>query len=205
MRALHLSLRGVKVSIFLLSGVSIALVSSATFARPTHAEGLLPTVRCLVQTLLSSGCPDPAQSSSPVVSSPTQASSSSQNTSQTQSTPSQNSTVQSAPQSGGIVQAAPSVETLQTPQELTAMPNVPTQATQNPKAYDYVAFFNTSSSYASPRGQGDGNAFIQPSQEGWKVAGLAWYWWLAILGAITGVISLIRRRYVRRLSVLSNP
>ena len=207
MRAQHLSLREVRGITFLLSGLIVAFISPVAFAKPTHAEGLLPTVRCLVQTVLLTGCPKPipTDTSSPVVS-PTQPSAPTQTT---QSTP-QSTTGNPPASSSGTRLASPApvgsveADTLETPQQLQTMPKV-TQPTRTPHSFDYVAFFNTSSSYASPKTEGDGGGLIVPTQEGWKVAGLAWYWWIAMIGAITGVISLIRRWYIRRASLLSNP
>lgn len=208
MRALHLSLRGVRVSA-LMAGLVAVLVSPVIFAKPTHAEGLLPTVRCLVQTLLLTGCPQPTTpDTTPVVTQPqTQpqtgapAPTSQPSGSSTSPSTSSRNTLQ-APEG---VTTTPEPAVLEVPQQLEVMPKPSTtQNTRTPQTFDYAAFFNTSSNYASPRVEGDGG-FITPSKEGWRVAGMAWYWWITIIAAITGVISYIRRRYVRRVSLLSNP
>lgn len=201
MRALNLSLRGVKVTTFLSVGLMVALVSPVIFARPTHAEGLLPAVKCLVQTLLLSQCSQPVQTNT----APTQQTQN-QVAQPSSSAPSSGTSTQPE-NSGGAVTHSPMASepvALETPPQITNVPTVTAPTAQLPHSSDYVAFFNTSSKYASPQGGGGGNAFIQASQEGWKVGGLAWYWWIAIIAAITGIISYIRHLYIRRLSVLSN-
>jgi hypothetical protein len=212
MRALRLSLRGVRGPTLLLGGLIVAFASPVVLARPTHAEGLLPTVRCLVQTLLLSGCPQPVTVSPSSPQTPAEQPAS-QPQGGTVSEPSSSASSSAAPapqaasssttQPAAPLQAVPSVETLDSPRDIKALPVTPTHPTQNPKSYDYVAFFNTSSPYAASQVKGDSTAFIQPTQEGWKVAGLAWYWWLTIIGAITGGAALVRRLIARRGAELS--
>lgn len=212
MRAFDSSLRGIKIAAFLFAGVATLLVTSNGLTRPTHAEGpLTKTVKCLVNTLLFAPCqvtPDPTSPSSNPSSSQTPpttpASNSSANSAPSGASTSTGSATTGSPQSSQLL-TSPAPLTVDTPKEIAAMPQTPQRSFNNPKSYDYVAFFNTSSPYAHSAVQGDANAFIQPSNEGWKMAGMAWYWWIGIIAAITGAIWGVRQVILRRSTLLSKP
>lgn len=165
-------LRGakIKVIIFLLAACVLSASIVVMNSRPTRAESILYTVTCVVGGLLRYDCPKPAESATPA---PTQhGDTSSQATSPTDS---------STPTS--------SVQTVPVPisfdedlhKELLDLPAVQGVATARLPAHVVQT-----PTYALGRTQQLAtSSAIVASEEGWKILGIAWYWWGLMLG--TGV------------------
>lgn len=74
-----------------------------------------------------------------------------------------------------------------------------------PGGADYVSSLNAYNMYAANSVQGDANGgVLETSQDGWRIAGVAWYWWVALIGLISGVVLHIRRQRIKHDSLLSN-
>jgi hypothetical protein len=192
--------RGMKIISFLLAGLSIALISSASLPQPVHAEGFLSqTVRCLVQTLLFTDCQRQPAPSAPTAS-PAQTQPSEPGASSNSGSPSGSVSKSASPQQPiSHVQPPAALQ----PQTLPDMTEASPEMYVTPQTLNYVAYFNMYSKYATHQGEGASNLFIEPSREGWKVAGIAWYWWAVILIGLTGIIMYTRHWRVRRSSALS--
>jgi hypothetical protein len=67
---------------------------------------------------------------------------------------------------------------------------------------EYGAYFNTYSPYAT-QGMAE-QGVVTRSPEGWKIAGIAWYWWGVGTMIMAGIFFSVRRGILRRNSVLSN-
>lgn len=175
-----------KVTLVFLLTLSIATIFTLLSPRAAHAEGfLLPTVRCVVQTLLADGC----RTNETTPQAPT-----------TQNTPSSNeqSSPPSAPQPAGPTSqqgqstTGPYFEPIPEPQtdtipDIQAAPSTPLSDASHIDESEYVAYFNTYSRYAVQRAQAAPQSaeIVQAGPEGWKIMGIAWYWWL--IGTTAGI------------------
>lgn len=179
------------------------IATTISFPRAAHAEGpLTQTVRCLVQTLLLTGCSEPAAASP----------SSTPQSQPSPAAPSSNagSTPASSPVSKNAQTSQPSSQT----PPLAPLPSEPAESllaitASTPPVYpaaqpfNYVAYFNTYSKYATQQVKGEATTFIEPSKEGWKIAGIAWYWWAVPLSLLAGLGATLKYRQFRRSSALS--
>jgi hypothetical protein len=205
------SLRGVKIYFIILASISLSLFVVLLHPQPAHAEGFLSkTVRCVVGGLLGADCrtvPSLAPTPTPVPTAPAPSA-------PTEPQASQSSNASPAPSSqakAGTVRQ-PSSAQLKTAEpiniELPDTPEVPVLPATNHRT---VSLTNTMS-FAFPYGTGHGQsdtaalsapAAFEPSQEGWRILGVAWYWWVIGTVLTLGVGLLIRRIIKRPLSVAS--
>jgi len=183
--------------------------STLTLLNPqaTHAEGyLFGKVRCLVRTVLLTECPSttaptpaPAPSNTPAP--------------QPSSQPSSGSSVQpSAPTDrGGKGPVSPAVVTPLEAPEVLGDEHAPIQKLQSigttqgdrMSESEYIAYFNAYSPYAVA-GQPTANeaAIVQAGPEGWRILGIAWYWWAMALALCVAIFASVKRIIFRRSSVL---
>lgn len=219
-------LRGVKSANFLLIGIFCVSIISVASSQSVQAENFLSkTVRCLVGTVLTFNCPQPA-ANAPSAPAPSYA----------KPQPNQMPTIQGEPQ-GGQAQAASGASSesaagqadtneasaVPAAGETAADPRSATVATYNaqldpsvhrpieiaylsdaePNPYSGIVFPGAQgqgihfSTYGSPSGvQGVSNfAVVESSRDGWKIAGVAWYWWA--IAAVAGLAFIMYRRYRR--------
>ncbi len=215
MRILRGFEKGTRVTIFLTFALITASSLTIFSPRPASAEGpLLGTVKCLVRTVLLSQCPTtttPAPSTPPSSPAPSPAPSSAP----TPSTPvEQSQSAQQSPASKTQATERPSqvrqfdtIEPIQTslaPYEDIDATTLRTSQVRI-KESDYVAYFNQYSKYAIAGAEQPASieAPITQSTEGWKILGIAWYWWGAIVVISSGIFFSVRKGFLRRNSVLS--
>lgn len=204
------NLRGVKLSTkvtaFLILVLGAASSLTLIHPQPVNAEGyLFGKVRCVVQTVFSRDCEKKVQ---PATEAPQQGGT----TSNTPSTPAQNSGT--APAGGTQATPAPagsaSLEPIEIPEEMQVsyaeleLPKV-TLVTYNSSLNEseYSTYFNTFSPYAVAGAHttaASSEAPVQRSAEGWKLFGIAWYWW-AIAGVAIGVLVVSGRSTVKARSL----
>lgn len=48
-------------------------------------------------------------------------------------------------------------------------------------------------------------AGIQPTDQGWRIAGVLWYWWLLVLGAVVGSAFLVKFTLLKSLFPVAKP
>ncbi|MGH7217840.1 MAG: hypothetical protein ACREGE_00120 [Candidatus Microsaccharimonas sp.] len=206
-------LRGVKVSTKLTAFLLLALGTASSLAiihpQPVNAEGyLFGTVRCVVRTVFNRECEKKAP---PVAEEPRQ------------DTPTPNGSGTAAPQqqagtpAGGQQTPAynsgggTAVEPIEIPEELLTgykefeLPAARTvTAGERVDESEYTAYFNTFSPYAVAGAHTTAainEAPVQRSAEGWKLFGIAWYWW-AIAGLVI-VVMIVSGRSILRARTIS--
>ncbi len=194
-----------KVTVVFVLALTTATTLIIATPRPAQAEGfLLDTVRCLVRTVLVAGCPaEPTSAPAPASSS-------------------QPTTQEAAPASGGSSTGTPQahtkrsyapVETAPITAPDTSVEAYPTlQEVARPGSGDrmteaeYIAYFNAHSPYAVQGAQhaASGEAgLVQAGPEGWKLFGVAWYWWGIAAAFIFALFLSVKHGILRRNSVLS--
>lgn len=213
--------RGMNKITFVLFAFVLSLTITIATPRPTHAEGpLLGKVRCLLETVLLQRC-KPIQTPPSVMPTPEPSPQTGGGGSSRPSSPSTNKPTQ--PDSPKVSQqatpappapASPSPNTaheegITVPRETTEMsPAVkgavaPHASSASFTDADYMTFFNTYSQYAtSTQPQQVSTAPIEASSEGWKVLGVAWYWWAALGLLGVAIFTSIKSRSLRISSTL---
>jgi hypothetical protein len=212
-RALQRVLRGVKNGSYLLAVLSAVSIISIMSSQPAQAESFLSkTVKCLVGPLLMAECKKP--NVAPVEPAPP-----------APQTPANTSPQEPSaqPPAGEVVQ--PTQPAVPTNPRVVPYGTLDSSA-HTPIAIEYtyddgaayspqrVALMTPSSNaahfnaYTGGFGaysevKGTSVSFVEPSNNGWKIAGIAWYWWLALVGLIAGLLGLKRYRRIRKSSVLS--
>lgn len=203
-------LRGIqpvaKVTVVFLFALSLATIFTLLSPRAAHAEGFLyGTVRCVLQTVLTAGC-QPASGATPTLA-PTPAPSSPAPSNSPAHSPTPTQQANSARTS--TQQSTHHYEPL--PQPDTTVPaffggevagSAQLAATQRLDESKYLAYFNMYSEYAMRHAQGGGEV-VQTGAEGWRIAGVPWYWWALGLGVVVASGVVFRRYYLRNSSTLS--
>lgn len=197
-------LRGIQPIVKVTGVFVFVLIAASTLTiltpRPTHAEGfLLGTVRCLVRTVLTAECQKPQTTPAPA---PSERASTQSNSSQTPSQP-------PAP-AGGTKEGVPiDVEPIAPlDPEAAALPAVPdvqgvqTTAANRLDESEYIAYFNAHSPYAVEGQAAASEAVIQAGPDGWKIFGVAWYWWGLVVAACVGIFASVKYRFFSKASVL---
>jgi hypothetical protein len=184
-------LRGAKIMLFLLGFTALVFSLIVLFARPTHAESFLSKTTCGVVGLLGIHCskpvaPEPAPPSQPTP--PQPAPTPSENTSSNQASPTN---------SGSAATPEPISMEVQPITEIPAIPRDQPHYGSLPSSSGYLANAMVLSP-AQKQVLGASSAPLQASGEGWRIYGVAWYWWvIALLGGaglfMAGKLILARR------------
>lgn len=200
--------RGTKLTVFILLAFGIASLLTISHSRPTYAESpsLLGTVRCVLRTVLLASC-QPAVAPTNDSGAPT---SSTPSNSPTPVQPSPSNAPASSPSSTHSTATVPvqSQEVALPEQTIAPYPDMQQVAADAPASQplpqsDYFAYFNAYSPYAVKGAQAAAAPIpIQQSSEGWKLFGVAWYWWGITIAAMVVIFTSVRRHYLRRTSVL---
>lgn len=181
---------------FLIAIVLASLFISVIHSRSANAEGFLDrTLQCIVGVLLGSECKKlPAQSAqetpTPTNSQPAQASPSS---GERQSPQTQNTTgIQSVTKPAQIEPIEVEVK------EAPALPAMPSAAHRGVyTAFDYAKYAFANTYIGGETTSNTASAPVETTEEGWKFWGIAWYWWVVILGTIPVVGFLIKKRLLK--------
>lgn len=222
-RASEYILRRAKTGGFLLSCLMVVSVMSFFSPQSVKAEGFLSrTVRCLFETVLTTECraaTNPTAPTAPAAPAPV-------HTEPTAYPPtSSGSAVQPEPDTP-VQPSTPvmsqSQSSVNNTQAGSALPGI--DATHRPIEVQYIdaegvrrqAFASsfmlpTASggqsyhygSIANASVQGASTIIVQPTPQGWLIAGIAWYWWVIGIVAGTALIMHRRHRRIRVSSVLS--
>lgn len=210
MRILRGSIWGSKVTVFMVLPLLVASVMTMSSPRPASAEGpLLGTVRCLLGTLLAGQCRPVAPTSPTPPASPAQPTAPAPSTGSGSAAPQAPATQPSNESKKRQVQPI-QAEPMPMPEEIPA-PVLPVEPTGEEASAgvamsnaDHLAFFNKYSKYAVAGAQQEAAAAtpVERSDEGWRIFGVAWYWWG--IGAIVpvGLGVLTYRKFLRKYSVL---
>ena len=190
---------------FLLGLLLLPTLIVIATPRPTYAEGLLNGVGCLVRSLLDVNCS--SQPTSPPAN-PT--------TSPPQSTPSSTpAQAQSSPSSPPTSTPTSSSSASVRSQSLAINPTLsaPIADVQpvTPIGSSSGTQFTTNAAYAVPK---IGSSLLQPpydtgntapiqaTDQGWRILGALWYWWLtAIVGLVGSTMILIARTRAPQLAL----
>lgn len=172
--------------------------------RPTHAEGFLYRVTCLVGKHFLKICRDapteqpPAEQNPPAPIQPT---------SSDPPTPA-NTPIQPNPAPASQQVTAPSVVVTNTspPLELeepltTELPVVSLITNDSPPlvAYQFpsgalMSVYGGAQNDSSVLGADSSETpFLEATPQGWRLMGLLWYWWVLILGVVIGAFTFIRK------------
>lgn len=182
--------------------LAVCLVSSFAVIqspRPTHAEGFLYRVTCVVGNYFLKICRDAPTEQVPAEQPP------SSNPSTPANTPAQPNPApasqQVTAQSVVVTNTSPPLE-LEEPEPLTAeLPTIPLITDNAPPL---VAYQFPSSALLSVYGgaQNDSSVlgadssetpFLEATPQGWRLMGLLWYWWVLILGVVLGAFTFMRK------------
>ena len=202
-----------RIPVFFVAALATASLFVTVTPRPTHAEGyLVPTVRCLVNTVFLQKCrpaqtpapettPAPSQTPAPTQTPPAEQSS---NGASSQASPRTYTPV--APVNDAPLDPIELPEGMVTTPEPVKQPTTYYLGNQRIPESEYVAYFNKYSPYAVAGAQQEGMAEVPVarSAEGWKVFGIAWYWWGIVGVAIALFVPSARRGILRKLSALPN-
>lgn len=213
--------RGMNRITFVLFAFVLSITITIATPRPTYAEGpLLGTVRCVLKTVLLQRC-KPAQTPPSVAPPPEQppqkgGGGASQPSSPSTDTPTQPASpntssgrAQTPVAPVGSSSSAPQEVTIEAPREAAEMaPAVKGAAAPHASGAsltdaDYMTFFNTYSRYATAAQPRQVSAApLETSSEGWKVLGIAWYWWGAagLLGI--AILTSVKSHSLRKSSTL---
>jgi len=193
-------LRGTKIAIFLLATTMLSLIMTTLLSRPTQAESFLYKTTCNVVGLLGLQCkttPITPTPTSPAPSTPSEQTPPTAPAESTHETP-------AAPQTTPIqpIEQAP-LETIDVPdQAIQPIADIPTNAT-----YRSQGSTSQFALYASPMITSGNSPEIlgsitptplQPSTNGWKFFGIAWYWVLLALSIIFWIGAGINRQFSDR-------
>lgn len=189
-------LRGAKLSTKFTAFLLLALGTASSLAlvhpQPVNAEGyLFGKVRCVVQTVFNRECEKKVQ---PVAEEPRQGDTTSNGSTGTV----QNS---GATPAGGTNTAQGSaddatLEPIEIPEELQVsyteleLPKATLVKNSSLDESEYAAYFNTFSPYAVAGAHTVAVADespVQRSADGWRLFGIAWYWW-AFAGVAMGAL-----------------
>lgn len=212
MRILRGFEKGTRVTIFLTFALITASSLTIFSPRPASAEGpLLGAVKCLVRTVLLSQCPTtttPVPSTSVPSPAPSPASAPPQPVEQSQPVQQSQRPNTQATERSSQARQFDTIEPIQTSlapyEDINATAAL--RASQGRiKESDYVAYFNQYSKYAVAGAEQPASieAPIAQSAEGWKILGIAWYWWGAIVVILSGIFLSVKKGFLRRSSVLS--
>ena len=208
MRKLRGLYQGRNVTLFLF--LVLATASSLAFinSRSSYAESpsLLGTVRCAVRTVLLTDCPPVAPQAPASQGTPAPA----QSNGTASQTPAQSNRQAPTTNEGNAQEAPVGSETLTTPDttlaSYQAIENIPHANSVGYAINDsnYLAYFNAYSPYARSDGNGvSTSAVVEASSDGWKVLGIAWYWWLVAAVLVAVIIASLRKIKLSKTSILS--
>ncbi len=170
---------------FLLGLLLIPTLIVIATPRPTYAEGLLYKVGCVVKVLLDANCtntkttsPAPAQTTAPpssTTAAPTPSQSGASSTTQAPITTNPSPTA-ALPDMTGLVAPPQLAPDSHTPSVAYALPQI--RATASP----------------SPTGAAAQVAMaLEPTDQGWRILGVLWYWWLLPAAALTAGGIMLKR------------
>ena len=200
-RTLPQGLRGVKISIIALGILGASFLSSIIHSRPASAESFLQkTVGCVTDILALKNCAKssatPATPATPASASNGQGATPAKPANSPSSAASSSATASSKPVSySGMASAAEqaplSTDVVKPADTLPALP-IDTQ--------DLAPYSSTlSATYVfktfghMPADTLNTQAVLQPSEEGWRIFGVSWYWWLMAAAAITAATLALKR------------
>lgn len=207
MRALRGVQPIVKVAIVFLLALSTSLAFTLLHPRSAHAEGfLLDTVRCLVRTVLVDRCR--GAEVPPSTAAPTTPSNTKESSSGSRSSASDSGAPQPRQQQLPVVYSEPLALPDATAADYPELQQVSWGEAVGEgrlSGAEYVAYFNKYHYYAAEneRTVANGGAIVQAGPEGWKLFGVAWYWWGLAVVALGGIFASVRQRNLRNHSVLS--
>lgn len=195
-------LRGVKVSIIALGILGASFVSSVIHSRPASAESFLQkTVNCVTDVLALKSCAKssatpatPASASNGRGAAPAKPASAS-------SAPAAASS-QSVSYSGMTNAAEQAPLSTDTVKPTDTMPALPVDARDlSPYGSALYATYLFKTFGHMPTDATAAPAPLQASEEGWRLFGVAWYWWLMAVAAMTAAMLVLKR--LRRQQALS--
>ena len=196
-------LRSVKWGVVALGIIMASLSITVLFPRPAHAEGFLSqTLRCTLEALMWKDCRAPQQPAAPIMPvAPQSPAPQPQQNQPSGPTDTQQSPGQVQPgQSGSVEPVQPvTIDPAEVEAAPLAVPDLPKPAHRQQFTYEPATY--ATHRYEIVKGEQTvaQAAVLEPSREGWRVLGLAWYWWGlgAALGA--GVIIWVRRLKNKRM------
>lgn len=185
-------LRGVKTSLFLLAVIGASTLLSLSSPRPAQAEGLLYGLTCTVGGLLGRSCERAPESPAP----PPPASGGTNNETDQPTSGGSVSPASPAP----TTQALPSPDPVELNQELLdEMPAIASADSVNSR-YTFpahVAPVLYTGDTAAVLGQ-SATGPIEASQHGWKILGVSWVWWLAMIALVGAGVYFSKRIFSYR-------
>lgn len=195
MRVLRVFKQILKPTLYATIAFGVATILTISSSRPAAAEGyLLDTVRCLVRTVLLTQCPPGQQvpavtPTAPAAPSEAPAQEAAPTTAQAQ--PRAATTTQPVSQAGSVgAVGGLDVPIASLASYKPASPTAGVAQYPTSRGADYLAMFNTSSRYAVLGAENQAATGFERTGEGWKIAGIAWYWWgIGLLVAAIGFVS----------------
>ncbi len=199
------TLRGIlqsrKLTLYILLPLLAASILTIMNSRSTYAESpsLLGTVRCLVRTVLSVECPSMVTTAPAQPSNTPQQSQAPAPSSQTPATKSAQESTKTPPVTGETVTLPE--QTIAEYEKIEQIPHSRASSPRIPES-EYVAYFNQYSPYAVAGAQDQKVAPVEQTSEGWRLLGVAWYWWAAGVLIIFTIFLSVKRQNLRKSSVL---
>jgi len=192
------SLRDIRFYAFIVTIISFSLIGSLIHSQPASAESFLgKTVRCVVGgLLLGADCRTPAQQTpTPPVTEPQSTSPTSNQNPAPTTTPPQ--PARPTPSTAVATTQLVPLEAVAEPIVVaTELPTLPSAAHRNTTIQAELNNFALASAYTSSGTTlGASTSPFEPSSEGWRIAGVLWYWWMIGIASIFGAGLLIKYRY----------
>jgi len=170
-------LHGVKLYLFILAIISISLIVSVLHSQPAKAEGVLGrTLRCVVGGLLGSECPAPVTQTPAAPVAPAAEPQPAATNSNTNTAPPVQTQPVAQPGAASTVPLAP-IEMAEPVVEASELPALPYATHRGGIQAEFMNFVMRNSQVQPPATGVLGATALEPSREGWKILGIAWYWW----------------------------
>ena len=186
-------LRGAKISAFLLGATLVSTFIVIQSPRPTHAEGLLYGVTCVVKGLLSRGCPKTTAPTSPTPTPTSPSSPTPETPAPTNSTP--QTQVQQPVTTEPIVVDQATLERLESVQPLT------TSSAGAATSQGSVTAFAVPTIRSGTNNQGVLGVktvrALEATEQGWRIFGALWYWWVIIFATVFGLWIGLQRVFLK--------
>ncbi len=163
--------------------------------RQTNAEGLLYTVTCSVTNIIVKVCRQ----------TPTTGGTTTAPTQTEPSTPPTSSAPQTSPTTSSSPVVTETTPPLEVSQPLNAeLPPVPKVGSSTVASTNYqypssalLSIYGTQVTTQAVLGASSTGTVLEASPQGWRLFGMAWYWWILMIGGVVGLAAFVRNRMIK--------
>lgn len=196
----------VKAPVLLVLALALAVLGSIALPASAHAEGFLSkTVKCLLTIKILTGCKTPTTPVSPTKDSQQPRSNESSPVNQP-TNPDSTLNNSSSQSSKKLVTGEPLALPTSELAPVKPLVGIETDVVAKVGKNSYLAstaLGPPSSGVATVQsGAPVAETILERSETGWKIAGIAWYWWVLLIGVCMATTASIKRGKLRKISTL---